>query len=148
MWTSSSRNFTRFGTITSGYSYETFDVTVSTTGSYIFRSDSGIDTYGYLYSAVFYPAYTSMNLLSLDDDSGGNNQFQFTVSLQTNTKYILVPTTSNPLLIGSYSVIASGPGTVNFLKTNITSIYTPTTTTTRRSEYCISFDYCIIVTLT
>jgi hypothetical protein len=129
-WTTSSRTYTRHRITNSNHYYETFEVTVPETGSYVFMSNTVIDTYGCLYSVNFFPASTSLNLLTCDDDSGDNGQFKFTVSLQPNVRYILVATTFNPEDTGSYTVVTSGLMKVNVVRTDNMSIILTSTTTT------------------
>ena len=90
-----------------------------------------MDTYGYLYSQNFYPNSPSLNLIQSDDDSGGNNQFQFEVYLQSNMTYVLVSTTFGSMIVGDYEVIVQGLYTVNMRKSNNICGITTATGSTR-----------------
>ena len=67
------------------YYYDAFRLTVATFGNYTIRSSSvtGTNLYGYLYINNFDPLNPSSNLIASDDNSGGNQQFQFTIALQS-----------------------------------------------------------------
>ena len=97
----------------SNYYYATVEVRVNTTGTYTFTSSSSIgDTFGYLYQGNFYPTYPSINIVTTDDDSAGQRQFQLTATLRSDITYILVFTTFAENQIGSFSIVASGPDNV------------------------------------
>ena len=68
-----------------GHYYNAIRLTVATFGNYTIRSSSGINLYGYLYSSNFDPLNSSLNLIAFDDNSGGNQQFQMTVLLQSTS---------------------------------------------------------------
>jgi hypothetical protein len=90
--------------------YQAIQVTVAVGGSYTFTSNSLFDAYGYLYNGFFDPLYPSQNLIASDDDSGGGNgQFQISRSLQSGRIYILVVTTYNTGITGSFTIRATGP---------------------------------------
>jgi hypothetical protein len=100
--------------------YQDIQLTVAVSGIYNFRSDSSVDTYGYLYSYKFDPSNISVNMIAQDDDSGG--------SPQTDTIYVLVVTTFLPNITRAFSIVGSGPGKVNFIR-NTASIISSTTAT-------------------
>ncbi len=85
-----------------------------TSGSYILSSDSGMNTYGYLYKDYFNPLNPTENLLSENDENCGNNQFKFVGDLQSTATYILVTTTYFSDETGKFVIIASGPNNVTF----------------------------------
>jgi len=95
------------------YYYEAIQVNVNETGTYSLLSSSNIDTYGFIYKNSFNPANPSMNQLSQNDNGCGNNQFNLTAQLQSNTTYILVVTTSRPGKKGAFSIVVSGLGNVS-----------------------------------
>lgn len=128
VWTTSSRSYVRYGATSTNFYYDTFTVTVPSTGSYIFTSNGMLDTYGYLYSPTFSPTSTSVNLLIFDDDSGGNAQFRFIQTLQAGVTYVLVATTFSPSIIGSYTVTVSGLARATVSRTNTTSVTSINTT--------------------
>jgi hypothetical protein len=82
-----------------------------------------------------------MNLITSDNNSGGNKQFLFTASLQLGVVYILLVTTYNANVTGSYIVNVSGPSNVIFVSivptttTSTTINTTPSTTAASISEY-------------
>ncbi|CAF3732021.1 unnamed protein product [Rotaria sordida] len=125
--TTNSRRFSRAGEENSNYYYEIFLVTVLTSGYYRFRSNSIVDTYGYLYTNNFIPSSPTLNLLAQDDDTGGSLQFQFTLYLQSTVVYMFVVTTYSQNITGPYTVIASGLTRVNFVPITNTSILSSTT---------------------
>jgi len=112
-------NYTRYGA-SGSYYYEAIEVRVTTTGTYTFRTSSTIgDTYGYLYQGNFYPTYPQYNIIIQDDDSSGNTQFGLTATLRSDVTYILVFTTYTPGLVGSFNVVATGPGSVYMNPINV-----------------------------
>ncbi|CAF2845938.1 unnamed protein product [Rotaria sp. Silwood2] len=98
-------------------------------GNYGILCNSSMDTYGYLYNNTFDPAYPTMNILAIDDDSGGYYQFMFTIVLQTLSQYILVVTTFNKNVTGPFTITAVGLASVEFSRINISSGSTTTMTT-------------------
>lgn len=100
--------------------YETIKITVNTAGYYAFRSDSTMDTYGYLYNNSFDPIFLDINRLYSDDSEGGNDQFLLSGILHRMNDYIVVATTNSPLVTGLFSILAIGPDSVNFSLTNMT----------------------------
>jgi hypothetical protein len=104
--------------------YEAIMVNVDEVGSYNFQSQSDFDAYGSMYANSFDPSNPSENLLVQNDDGGENMQFNLTVVLQPQSTYILVVTTYNSYITGSFQVIASGPISVIFIPV----IQPPTTT--------------------
>ncbi|CAF3728355.1 unnamed protein product [Rotaria socialis] len=112
MLTTNSPTFHR--TIDSGLSYfHAIQATVLTTGTYSFKSDSLLDAYGYLYENNFNPSNPRANLLTEDDDSGGDHQFLMSYPMQYGSEYILVFTTHNPRMTGTFSILTSDPSKVN-----------------------------------
>ncbi len=119
---SSSPRFTRpNGNTGSQYSYQAVQVIAYTTGTYILKSNSSFDSYGCLYDDSFTPLYPSKNLITTDDDGAGSGQFQISRNLQFGSTYILVVTTYSADITGSFTIRASGPGSVYMMA------YTPTT---------------------
>ncbi len=93
-------------------------MTVNTTGTYTFTSLSSFDTYGYLYDSYFYPFDPSSNLITQNDDSGGNGQFKLSAFLEVGVPYNLVFTTFREGETGPFSILASGPNEVYFIPVN------------------------------
>ena len=133
-WTDNSQTYARPGAPNASYYYDTFELTVPIAGSYIITSSSGIDTYGYLYNGNFNPTSPALNLLVYDDDSGGDRQFRFTVSLRPSATYILVATTYSGNVTGPYTVVVSGLVRVNLVRTSNAST-TQTTPTTAENRW-------------
>ncbi|CAF1054190.1 unnamed protein product [Adineta steineri] len=98
--------------------YQAIKITVLTTGVYAIRCSSTIDTYGYMYNSTFNPVDPNQNLLSSDDDSGGNDQFMLANILQPMTKYILIVTTYAKSVTGRFTLIGKGPDSISYSLVN------------------------------
>jgi hypothetical protein len=98
----------------SRFYYKPINVSVALSGLYDIKSDSDIDTYGYIYEGSFNHLYPSENVLLSDDDTGGNNQFKLIIYLQPITTYILVVTTYKDNVTGAFSILTYGPETMIF----------------------------------
>jgi len=127
---SSNPKFNRPGSYSysSSYYYDSYDVTISSSGTYSFESNYAysFDPYGCLYERSFDPSYPSLNRLACDDDSGaGSLQFLITQNLDSNTRYILVVTTSSSYTTGSYSFTVTGPSYPTLTLTTSTGIIIP-----------------------
>jgi hypothetical protein len=83
-------------------------VTVFAAGTYIFASNSSVNTYGCLYDGSFNPNYPLQNLITSNGQSAGSGQFQISYILQPRTIYILVVTTYMNNVQGTISIIDSG----------------------------------------
>ncbi len=99
--------------------YEAIEVKVFMEGIYHFTSSSLLDTYGYIYKYSFDPSHQKWNLLSDYDNGGDNKQFELTVSLWPGITYILIVTTRYTKSVGEFSIVVSGPASVNFTRTII-----------------------------
>ncbi|CAF3746296.1 unnamed protein product [Adineta steineri] len=113
--------------------YEAIKINVSVAGNYTIVSSSSIDTYGFLFNNSFDPLNPIRNLLLYDDDSGGNQQFELTYFLQPLVNYVVVTSTYIQYQTGTFSLIATGPGVINF-----TRIITPNSTILIQSNYTSS----------
>ena len=113
---SASSEFSRLHGAGEDYYYQALRVTTPTSGTYTFTSESWMDTYGYLYQDSFDPAYPSQNLMTYNDDSGGNRQFLLTAYLSYGSTYTLIITTAGRSLVGSFSIRVSGPSLVGLLE--------------------------------
>jgi len=109
--TTSSSKYSR-DAMEGNYYYEAVQVNVLQNGKYTLASDSTMNTYGYIYNDTFDPLNPSKNLIHEDDSSECNGQFKLVIDLQKQMKYILVVTTNNPNVIGSFSILALGPNNV------------------------------------
>ena len=94
------------------YHYQTIQVTVQQNGSYTFDSNSTIELYGYIYKNDFDPSYPNENVLTQSNFSCGRFYFQFGDYLEVNTVYILVVTTLDPNVRGSFTLFVTGPNNV------------------------------------
>jgi hypothetical protein len=116
---------------TPNHYYQLIQVIAEKSGDYTFQSTSAINLYVYFYKNNFNVYNPSLNVIASDDNSGGNGQFLFTVSLQAGVEYILLVTTYNAYVTGSYTITASGPGYVVFIATVPSTTTAQTTTTTK-----------------
>ena len=73
-----------------------------------------MDTHGSIYGSHFNMSRPGTNLLLLDDNSGGNQQFKISMYFNASHNYILVVTTYAELQFGLFSIIIYGPGDVGF----------------------------------
>jgi len=96
------------------YYYVDIQIDISKNGLYEFESQSSIDMCAYFYENSFNSTNKDFNLLIFDNNSGGNNQFDFQISLQSTNNYILVVTTYYSYVTGSFSIYVTGPTTVSF----------------------------------
>lgn len=111
----------RVGTASESRNYfEAIKINVDTAGYYDLISDSNMNPCGYLYNHSFDLVFPDVNLVYSDYLEDGNDQFMLSVVLQTMSDYILVTTTTRPLVTGSYSILSTGPDSVNFSPTNMT----------------------------
>lgn len=98
------------------YYYQDIRIQVKTSGTYTFRSDSGLDTIGYLYENSFNSTNLEENLMVQDDNSDGSNlRFRFETTLEAERTYILVVTTNMYGKTGGFSVSANGPDSITFI---------------------------------
>jgi hypothetical protein len=93
--------------------YETLQMNVIKSGSYILWSESNINTYGYIYKDNFNPLKPKENLLLEHNGTCNQEQFKLIVNLENTTQYVLVVTTYRPYTTGSFSVLISGPDNVS-----------------------------------
>ena len=133
---SNSARFVRAGQSSGVFYYQALQLTIRTTGEYTIRSDSLLDTYGYLYANSFDPSYPTQNLIAYDDDSGASGQFLFNATLGYGRTFVLVVTTYAQNITGSYLATAFGPSTIAFHL-----IPTPTPSPLVPSTYSSSLSY-------
>ena len=108
------------------YYYEAIQVTIVTASFYTFTSNSSMDTFGYFYDTSFNPSDPEANLIIEDDDSGFQLQFHIRAYLRPEHTYILVVTTHWESTTGRFSILASGPASIN-LVSNTEPTTLPTT---------------------
>ena len=125
---SSSPRFLRSGATSGIFYYQAFRVFPSSPGLYRFASSSSLNTFGYLYGNRFFPELSDVNILGSDDNSGGSNQFQMTLFLNTSATYILVVTTSVAEITGTINVLVSGHSRAVVTSLNDTSTSSAGTT--------------------
>lgn len=110
----SSATFSRpSGSASQYYYYEPIQMTISTNGTYIFTSNSSMNTYGYLYKNAFTSYSPSQNLITSDDDSNGDGQFKISLILESGSTYVLIVTTYYQNNIGSFLITAVGPALID-----------------------------------
>ena len=80
-----------------------------------------MNTYGYIYNNSFNALEPAANIIAIDDDGAGNNQFLFNIFINTSRRYILVVTTYSPYITGPFSIIAIGMGSVTFSPIDVSS---------------------------
>ena len=112
--TRNSTTYTRQGTFTPGFYYHAIQVKTNTAGNYSLYSVSEMDTYGYLYENNFDPLSPYLHVLEYDDDSAGRQQFSLEHFLKVNFTYILLVTTNSAHTTGSFTIVGSGPDTLQF----------------------------------
>ncbi|UJR07947.1 hypothetical protein I4U23_012226 [Adineta vaga] len=113
---------------TERYYYQAVQFQPARTGIYSFASSSSWDTYGLLYSFPFNPLYPSSNLIQQDDDSNGNDQFRIIANLEYSRTYVLVFTTYSAQVTGSFSILTSGPSSINMFSYDSTTVATLSST--------------------
>jgi len=91
------------------YYYETIQVNVEQAGSYTFDTNSTIELYGYIYENEFDPSYPNKNLITQSNFGCGKFHFQLGSYLEVNTVYILVVTTFDPNVKGSFTLNVTAP---------------------------------------
>ncbi|CAF1402924.1 unnamed protein product, partial [Adineta ricciae] len=97
------------------YYFQAIQIGVSVDGTYTFTSGSNVDTMGYFYNSPFDPSNPTANLITDDDDSGDDQQFQIDVYLRAGQAYVLVVTTQEEFMTGSFSVSTFGPASVSIM---------------------------------
>lgn len=113
--------FRPLGSTTSYFYFQALQVSVAKAGTYIFTSNSTMDTRGYFYQTSFDPSNATLNLIADNDDGAGQRQFRIEVYILPGRAYVLVVTTHGANTMGDFSISATGPG-----MTTLTSI-TPVT---------------------
>ncbi|CAF3810862.1 unnamed protein product [Adineta steineri] len=113
--------YSRTGCDLSNHYYEAIQMHVNDSRYYTLNSDSSIDTYGYMYTDSFYPTGRFTNLIMKDDESFGEHQFEMRTFLRSTTANILVITTYDPNVTGSFSIIVSGINNITFERLNTSS---------------------------
>lgn len=97
-------------------------MTVSLTGSYRFHIRSPTEPLSYLYNHSFVPELPELNFLLPGDPDTDGGSYQFTITLTSLLKYILVASTFASDGIGNYAITISGLSEVAILSTDNTSV--------------------------
>lgn len=109
----SSPTFTRpDGDVDGRYYYQAIKTTVDTSGTYTIRTNSFMKIYGCLYTSSFDSSNPSENQITCAQDTENYGPFFISNYMQPQYTYILVITTVDDDYVGSYSVTATGPGSV------------------------------------
>ena len=95
--------------------YQAILISVGISGGYSIASNSRMDTLGYLYNTTFNATNPKGNLFDSSDDDGGNRQFMLTDMLTSGINYTVVVATVYEDIVGSFSILAKGPGTMSFI---------------------------------
>ena len=96
------------------YYYEAIQVIVTTNAFYLVNGNSSIDLYVHLYKDHFDRLNPTYNLIAWSGKCCNKDQFNLTLELFIDTKYILVVTTYKPNVTGSFSIIISSSHMVRF----------------------------------
>jgi len=91
--------------------YEAFEINVSTSGFYIFSTESSLKTIGFLYEHQFNPYDSIDNSLARNDDLCNDNQLRIIAYLKLNITYTLIITTQYAYVNrqGPFSLFVEGP---------------------------------------
>jgi hypothetical protein len=96
-----------------------------------------MDTYGCLHHGTFNPLSLSTNQLLCNDDSN-DRQFRLIHHLEAGVRYTLIVTTFAPGWTGPFTIVGSGPDTIDFVPIYITGI----TETSKRTNSEFRCEYC------
>ena len=114
--TSNSLTFCRSGNCSANrfFYYQPIGFMTTTSGYYDIRSNSTLDTLGYIFNSTVRQIANVSGALMSDDDSGGNRQFRMWISLLAMFNYTLFVTTYAVNITGSFSVSATGDPPLTF----------------------------------
>ena len=114
--TSNSLIFCRSGNCSANNSfyYQPIGFMTATSGEYDIRSNSSVDTVGYIFDSVVHQVTNVSGAILFDDESGGNYQFAMTISLRAMFNYTLIVTTYWANITGPFSVSAAGDPPLTF----------------------------------
>jgi len=118
------------------YHYETIEISIEYSGSYTFDIDtnSSILLYGYLYKNNFDPAYPNQNLFIESNFACGVYDFELGDYLEADHVYILVVTTFDPNVRGSFKLLVTGPHNLTLNRIN------------KKHSSCVVGDQCSLFT--
>ena len=114
--TSNSLIFCRSGncSVNRYFYYQPIGFTTTTSGDYDIRSNSSLDTYGYIFNSTVHQITGVSGAVMFDDDSGGYHQFRMTVSVRPMFNYTLIVTTYAANITGPFSISATGDPPLTF----------------------------------
>jgi hypothetical protein len=104
--------------------YQALQVNVPQSGMYMFTCSSSIETHGLFYNDTFDSFYLLVDLIELNDGSGGYLQFDITVDLSAGSINVLLVAAYHANMLGSFSIKAFGPSLVSLIA------FTPSTSNT------------------
>jgi len=118
------------------YHYETIQIEIKYKGSYTFdaNTNTSILFYGYLYKNSFDPSYPNQNLLAESNFSCRESRFRLGDYLEANHIYILVVTTFDPNVRGSFTLLVTGPHNLTLNRIN------------KKHSSCVIGDQCSLFT--
>ena len=94
------------------YHYETIRVNVQYNAFYTFETKSTIVLYGIMYENTFDPLYPNKNLLAQSNFTCDRYRFLPASYLEINKRYVLVVTTFDPSVRGSFTLLITGPNNI------------------------------------
>jgi len=112
--TNNSRKHTSFNCRPLDHYYEAFEINVSTSGFYMFSSETSLNTYGYLFEHEFNLYDSIDNSLAQSDRLCYDDQLKIVTYLKFNITYILIITTQYAYANqkGPFSVFVKGPDAI------------------------------------
>ena len=119
--TTNSPSFNRLARAINNYYYQSIQILVDQSTFYTITVDSSAFLYAYLYNTIFDSNNPSTNLITSAFDTVDNPNLSFSTNLNTGILYILVVTTVNTDVTGSFTITVTGRGNV---------VFTPSITTT------------------
>jgi hypothetical protein len=117
------------------YHYETIEVHVYQNSTYGFDSDSTMIIYGYIYKDAFDPLDPENNLLTQSNWSSCGYHFQLAAYLQINKTYMLVVTTFDPNIQGSFTVFVTGPYNISLSRISKYQYFTKQVKTHKQNRF-------------
>ena len=91
-------------------------MTVPVTGTYQIFTQSSLDTFGFLYQSVFDIRFLYINWINYDDDSNGNSQFRLQQTFQAGQTYVVLVTTYDTNVTGTFTLVGTGAGIATFTR--------------------------------
>ena len=126
--------FTRLNQQNNSFYYQSIQLFVRKSAVYTVSSGASIYLHCSLYNNSFNPNNPSNNLITFASHSDTNRNPSFSTYLNTGVTYILVVTTVNPYVTGSFNITVSGVGLSTLSGLTITTTTTITTEATTTGE--------------